>query len=86
MKRDIFMIQCPQACVQEKVSSVDLDRGGNQLSEVNIKYRKKGRSEGSTQRPSRLEMNWNHLLNLTILMIKTQSPFQGEKLFLNFNN
>lgn len=36
MKRDIFMIQCPQACVQEKVSSVDLDRGGKQLSKVDI--------------------------------------------------
>lgn len=57
MKRDIFMIQCPQACVQEKVSSVDLDRGGKQLSEVDMKYRKKGRSEGSTRHPSRLEMN-----------------------------
>lgn len=46
MKRDIFMIQCPQAIVQEKVSSVHLNRGGKQ-SEVDMKYKKRG---GKTKR------------------------------------
>lgn len=62
MKRDIFMIQCPQAYVQEKVLSVRLDRGGKQLSEVDMKYRKRNfkrrdKKDGSARHPSLFEIN-----------------------------
>lgn len=70
MKRDIFMIHCLQACVQEMLSSVDFDRRGKQLSEVDMKNRETGRRKDSTRHPSLHEMNSHHLFKFATFMIK----------------